>query len=785
MPVVSHLPGWLVLIGASFFAVGLQAADGHVLHERVDALIDAAAVGPLNPPASDADFLRRASLDLAGIIPTAEEARAFLNDTSPNKREQLIDRLLASPQYARHMALVWDVALMERRADKTIKTPEWQAYLRQSFLDNKPLDQLFREIVIADGAEEDMRPAARFLLDRDCEPNLVTRDLGRVLFGMDLQCAQCHDHPLVTDYFQSDYYGLYAFVLRSSLFTDAKKKVALVSEKADGEANYKSVFTGDSADKVLPRLPKGAVLADEPTFPKGAEYVLIPAKDVRGVPKYSRRAQLAAMLKESHEFRRNMANRLWAHLFGRGIVHPVDFHHAANPPSHPDLLALLADELAISGFDIRKMLRELALTRAYQRACDTPDVDSIGLPDPAEEIARLESQRPALQSKIDELSARTEALSSERKTLQEQVAQKRAELTQLKSALVAAEETAAKAAASQKTAAELLAKKNEQSRALAEASVKAQDAVAKLPEDKVLLAAAQQIAERAGAIAKEVEAAAKSEAEFSTLAKTAVEQIAAASQALAAATAGAPTEQLTKLDREHLDLQRALADARFAIAALDGRIATAKAIDEYRQKQADPAAAEAAKEALVEQWTVACQIGPLKALSAEQFALSMMQATGVTAGPNASAKAGIEKSPPDVLKNASDTDKPRILADLVEAKAFEQLRSNINNVVNLYGTDPGADFQATVNQALFFGNGPLVGTWVSPSKEFLAARLATIEDPSALAEELYLAVLTRFPTDDERGDVAAYLKPRDGDRAVAASELVWALASSNEFRFNH
>src|SRR5205823_13839051 len=205
---------------------------------------------------------------------------------------------------------------------KTIKQPEWEAWLYDSLASDKPLDELFCELVESDGANLTRRPAAKFTLDRDAEPNLLTRDIGRLVFGMDLQCCQCHDHPLIDDYYQDDYYGLFAFVHRTALFTDAKSKLISLTEKADGEASFKSVFTGASSDKALPRLPKGAVLFVEPTFPKDQEYIVKPDKTVRGVPKFSRRAALAEMLPNSREFSRNMANRLWAHLFGRGIVHP-------------------------------------------------------------------------------------------------------------------------------------------------------------------------------------------------------------------------------------------------------------------------------------------------------------------------------------------------------------------------------------------------------------------------------------------------------------------------------
>jgi hypothetical protein len=212
------------------------AQDAPPLHERIDQLIDAAAVGPIAPTCSDADFVRRIFLDLTGVIPTAEETRAFLADGSPDKRAKLIDTLLASPAFNRHMTLTLDVMLLERQTDKTNLLKPWLEYLLTSVSAGKPLDQLYREMLAADGSDAALRPAARFTLNREAEPNLLTRDIGRLAFGMDLQCAQCHDHPLIDDYYQADYFGLFAFVQRTSLFTDAKKKQTLLAEKADGEA---------------------------------------------------------------------------------------------------------------------------------------------------------------------------------------------------------------------------------------------------------------------------------------------------------------------------------------------------------------------------------------------------------------------------------------------------------------------------------------------------------------------------------------------------------------------
>src|SRR5262245_50712773 len=341
------------------------------LHVRIDQAIGAKQAAPL---ASDEEFLRRVYLDLTGTIPTATGARAFLNDKSPEKRRQLVEHLLASPAYARHMRNVFDVTLMERRADKHVPRAQWQEYLQESFAANKPWDQLVREILAADGVDPKTRPAARFYLDREAEPHLLTRDIGRLFLGMNLTCAQCHDSPVVNDYRQDLYYGIFAFLNRTSLHADKAKKMSVLAEKADGEATFQSVFDDKKETKTAgPRVPGRDAVA-EPKFDKGKEYDVAPAKDVRPVPKFSRRAQLAAQVADAANvaFRRNIVNRLWAQMMGRGLVHPVDLDHADNPPSHPELLTLLADEFAEMKFDVRAFLRELALSQTYQRSSETP-----------------------------------------------------------------------------------------------------------------------------------------------------------------------------------------------------------------------------------------------------------------------------------------------------------------------------------------------------------------------------------------------------------------------------
>lgn len=339
------------------------------LHQQIDSLI---AVGnpqfeqQAAPIADDATFLRRVTLDLTGTIPTADEVRTFVADSAADKRSQLIDQLLATPEHARRLQYLFDTMLMERRPSKYVKSAEWEDYLRQAFLENRPWDELVHEILTVDGTDKATRPAARFLLDRELKSEVVTRDLGRIFLGRDLECAQCHDHPNVNDYLQRHYHGLNAFLSRSYLFKDPKTKLASIGEKAEGQVSFTSVFTNEEG-KTAPRI------LDLPEIPDPADmkdaYKVKPAKNVRSVPVYSRRLQLAEALtgSENQAFQKNIVNRVWAIMLGQGLVEPLDMWHSDNPPTHPQIVKLLTEELQSHDYNLRYLFRELALTKTYQR----------------------------------------------------------------------------------------------------------------------------------------------------------------------------------------------------------------------------------------------------------------------------------------------------------------------------------------------------------------------------------------------------------------------------------
>lgn len=344
------------------------------LHRRIDALIkNSARDKPFSPSADDGEFLRRAYLDFAGRIPSAAEARKFLDDKSPERRTRLLDELLASPQYPIRMQEAFGLMFMERLGEH----PTWVKYLRESFAANKPWDQMAREMLA--GSPKD-NPGAAFFLSKRLEnygqnpvdyPALA-RDIGRLFLGKDFRCAQCHDHLFISDYKQVDFQGLFAFVKNVSLL---KSDVPAVSEKPTTEkVEFVSVFDADKME-TGPRIPGVGEVAI-PKFAKGQEYLQAPdkKKQTPGIPKFSTLAALAEKLPVSsnESFNRNAVNRIWFVLMGRGLIHPLDLDHSKNPPSHPEVLDLLAKEFVAHQYDVKWLLRELALTEAYQRSSRLP-----------------------------------------------------------------------------------------------------------------------------------------------------------------------------------------------------------------------------------------------------------------------------------------------------------------------------------------------------------------------------------------------------------------------------
>ncbi|GIW94467.1 MAG: hypothetical protein KatS3mg110_2508 [Pirellulaceae bacterium] len=583
----------------SAFTAAVFCQEAPPLRERIDQLVESAYVGQPARMVTDAEFLRRVSLDLTGRIPTAEEARAFLADTSPDKRQQLVDRLLASPAFVRHMTDTFDVMWMERRPDKYVSSSDWRNYLFESFAANKPLNVLIREILSSDGTDPALRPAAKFFLDREADANLLTRDVGRMFFGVDLQCAQCHDHPLIESYLQADYYGIFAFLNRTVLFVDPKdNKKAYLGEKAEGDAKYKSAFTQEEGS-TLPRLPFGEAI-DDPILAKEAVYIVKPEKNVRPVARYSRRLRLAEEATSGNNlaFNRNLANRLWAMVFGRGLVEPVDLHHRDNPPVHAQLLDLLAEDLVAHQFDLRYFLRELVLSRTYQRSSEPPQ-QWVEYSRQAEAVlVSLEQETQSLQQAHESIVAELEKLRKERSSLLEAIEPLRQKWREAEQAWADADWAVQQAQQAVQSAQQALASQQQTHATLAEALASLQKAVALLPEAE-LKAAVEKLQASQKAAEEQLQKLEKELAEKQQTLQTATEKRAALQPAREQALAelqkaqgplGELETQLRAVQRSEiqagdrlLTAKRRLKDAQWLASQRGGLEAYAAGQDRCRQ----------------------------------------------------------------------------------------------------------------------------------------------------------------------------------------------------------
>ncbi len=305
-------------------------------------------------PAGDAEFIRRATIDICGTLPTPQEVTEFLADERPDKRARLIDRLLERPEYATHFALKWAAILKNRgRGYSTSKqragTALFSAWIRDSIAENKPYDRFVAEILTATGSQQKNPPTIWYRSVRT--PQDYVESIAQAFLGVRIQCAECHHHP-AERWSQADYYGLaavFARIGRKRGFADAEVPTnEIIYVKHKGEVRH------PRSDEVMqPRALGGPVFAnsafDDP------------------------RRGLATWMTATDNpfFARTMANRLWGHFMGRGIIHPIDDARSTNPPSNPALLDMLAQDFINSGYDVKHLIRTITGSRAY-RLSSTP-----------------------------------------------------------------------------------------------------------------------------------------------------------------------------------------------------------------------------------------------------------------------------------------------------------------------------------------------------------------------------------------------------------------------------
>lgn len=341
---------WAIVLAATAFSA--RADEPAEFAARIDELLAAkqAELGVTPAPlADDAEFMRRISLDLTGVIPTAGEVRAFLSDDAPDKRRRLIDRLLDSPGYAVHMANTWRALMLPAGFEGGNPAPvaALQDWLRRQFADNARYDRMAADVITASGGRAS-DPAA-FIAALEYKPAKLASETARIFLGLQIGCAECHDHPF-DKWRQEEFWGYAAFFAEVRAGEMNGPFAAAVYDEAGGE-----VSIPNTEQVVAARFPDAAPLDSDP----------------RG----TRRRQLAIWLTspENPYLAPAAVNWAWAHLLGRGLVFPTDDIGPHNPASHPELFDELAEYFRRSGYDVKNLLRTIALTQAYQRTSRRTD----------------------------------------------------------------------------------------------------------------------------------------------------------------------------------------------------------------------------------------------------------------------------------------------------------------------------------------------------------------------------------------------------------------------------
>lgn len=314
------------------------------IDQLVDAKLNQLRVVP-SGLCTDAEFLRRASLDITGTLPTAEAAKAFLSDASPDKRAKLVNALLERPEFADYQALMWsDLLRVNREKLGRRGAYEFYRWIRESFRQNRPFQEFAAALVTAEGLLTE-EPAGYFYRVLG-QPGERAATVSQVFLGVRIECAQCHHHP-ADRWSQRDYTAFQSFFVQPQFKPTPRGEL---------------LFAPDNTSEL--------------THPRTGEPVGASPLAAAGVdksPAGDRRVALAAWLTANDNpwFACNLANRIWAQFLGRGLVEPVDDARLTNPPSNPELLDALAKHIVEQKFDLKALIRTIAVSRTYQLSSET------------------------------------------------------------------------------------------------------------------------------------------------------------------------------------------------------------------------------------------------------------------------------------------------------------------------------------------------------------------------------------------------------------------------------
>lgn len=304
--------------------------------------------------ADETEWVRRVHLDLIGRIPTVPEVEAFVADRSANKRAKLVDSLLDSGDYARNFAGVWSNLLIGRHPMNRVNRPAFEKFLRMSFAANRPWNTMVADVVSADG-RTDQNGAANFLvahLNNQAVP--ATAITARVFLGIQVQCAQCHNHPF-NDMKQVAFWEL------NSLFKQTSTSERFLRNPQTGRNEY--AFT-----ELSNKTEGGPLFYETQTGLMKVAYPRFSGHDIDAGPETNRRSELARIMTEGEQPQLAAAfiNRVWAHFLGAGFTNPIDDMGSHNAPSHPEVLDHLKREFMASGYDVKHLIRLICASAPYQ-----------------------------------------------------------------------------------------------------------------------------------------------------------------------------------------------------------------------------------------------------------------------------------------------------------------------------------------------------------------------------------------------------------------------------------
>ncbi|HWG43882.1 MAG TPA: DUF1549 domain-containing protein [Gemmataceae bacterium] len=375
----------LLTLAGALIASPLLHAEEKSLRRLIDAEVRAAWQREKIVPAgraSDAAFLRRVYLDLAGTIPSRDETQQFLQDTHANKRELLIDKLLADARFSVHQANVWDLVLFGRHpsnGEATRKREGFTKWLADKFARNEPYDRWVRDLLLAEQPGTEL-----FHVQYRNQPADAAVAVTRIFLGTQLQCARCHDHPFES-WTQRDFYGMAGFFVRLVVIdkgNSAGQRRYAIGEKSTGEVLFtgavKDQKPGQKGEPIKAKFLGGPALEEKPP-PKGfKEPALKPGKEMPR-PSFSRKEKLAAWVTapDNPYLARAVVNRVWAQFLGKGLVHPVDDLRETNAPRQAELFKVMTDQLKSHQFDLKWLIRELVNSETYQLAAEGSVKDAL------------------------------------------------------------------------------------------------------------------------------------------------------------------------------------------------------------------------------------------------------------------------------------------------------------------------------------------------------------------------------------------------------------------------